>query len=144
MKTRDDQLTELLDSLPRVSPSEAFTDEVLTRSRRRSPHRYRAYRRVRWLAAAVLVIAIGSTLALGIHRQVRTPPPVMTSASVDELARQQKEIEADLAQLRRLAAETAPVAYVAGDEHVDIVLDLRHVSGTRNGTQPAVYRPKKD
>jgi len=142
MKTRDDQLTELLDSLPQVAATDAFTASVVSEASRRSPRRYKARLRRRWVAAALLAVGLGSTLGLGLHRRMETPQ--VQSASVDDLIRQQRQIEAELNQLRRLAAETAPVAYVAGDEHVDIVLDLRSVDRKRTTAQPAVYRPERN
>jgi hypothetical protein len=142
MKTRDDQLTELLDSMPRVTATETFTSTLMTRVESRSPRRY-ASRRRRRLAAAVALVGVGLLAAVVGLRGPSSTPPVKT-AEVQDLIEQQRQIEAELSQLRRLAAEAAPVAYVAGDEHVDIVLDLRNVDGSAAAVRPAVYKPKED
>lgn len=142
MKTRDDELTELFDSMPRVTASDTFTDTLMARTESRSPQRYAARRRRR-MAAAVALVGLGLLAAVvGLHRPAPTSPP--RTAAVRDLIEQQQQIEAQLSQLRRLAAETAPVAYVAGDEHVDLVLDLRNLGGASNAARPAVYRPRND
>jgi hypothetical protein len=139
MKTRDDELTELLDAMPRVTASETFTATLMGQTETRSPQRY-ASRRRRRLVAAVAVVGLGLLAAVVDFRRP-TPTPVAATAGVQELIEQQRQIEAELSQLRRLAAETAPVAYVAGDEHMDIVLDLRSLDDNASATRPAVYRP---
>lgn len=142
MKTRDDQLTELLESIQPISASEDFTATLLDRAASRSPNRFHGRLRRRIAAAAVLIVALGLALGAGLMRTNRSGDA--EASSVKDLINQQRQIEAELSQLRRLASETAPVAYVAGDEHVDIVLDLRSLNDAAATTKPAVYRPKHD
>jgi len=142
MKTRDDQLTELLESIPPVAPSDDFTAKLLDRVASRTPERFRGHLRRRMAAAAVLIAVLGVAVVGGLLHARRTVPA--ETASMTELNNQRRQLEAELSQLRRLASETAPVAFVAGDEHVDLVLDLRHLDDASATTKPALYRPKRD
>lgn len=73
------------------------------------------------------------------------PPPavLVRHARLAQLRRQQEQLAAELAALKRLAAEPVPVIYLGGDEETDVVLDVGELARHRAeaGVRPAVYGP---
>jgi hypothetical protein len=115
-------------ALPEAEASDGFTPRVLValESRRRARLSPAAWR---WAAAgACLLLIIGVATGLNLRRcKVATAD---FTTRVQELRREVRQIEGELATLRRLAAERPSVIYLGGDERVDLILDLAR-------TQPA-------
>ena len=137
----DGELDRLLSGLPRQSASAGFTGRVLASLD--APARRGVGRR--WPLAA----AAAAALAAGIWLLPRTapPPPLAEAAALREEHRlMMEELESLKTSLRQ--SQAAPVLYLGGNEHLDLVLDLGPVwraepavqSGTRQAPTTAVMR----
>lgn len=128
---KDEEVAELLRSLPAARPSPDFTTAVLERLDGRRPVRW-------WREPALLAVAVAGLLLLlaGLF-VLRSPardaaqPPAELAASrerVDRLRAEYERLEQELEELRLLSAESQPVIGVAGDDGVEYLFDLREVA----------------
>lgn len=125
----DDDLRSLIKSAPRTEASASFTAAVLDKLDRSRARRTRR----RALLAFGAALALGSGLLLtNRHEQTKA------AERVERLRREYRELESELAKLRRLATELEPVLELGGTEQVDFVLDLRQVGeeGTAATAEP--------
>lgn len=129
------ELDRLLAELPRESASPGFSGRVLTGLD--APARARTG--LRWLLAAAGTAAALSAGLLLLPRATSEPPLAETRALQEEHRLLMEELESLKASLR--ASEAAPVLYLGGNEHLDLVLDLGPVwrSEPAGDVRPAVY-----
>jgi len=163
----DKILREELRALPRRRAGEGFTAKVLARLDERQPRfrpgwRFRPWGRFRpWPAVATgippwgtaLAVAVLLALALGLPFVLREvsgrggagPAAGLAvsaqGARLEELRQEQERLAVELATLKRLAAEPAPVVYLGGDEQTDVILDLGSLARRRAEARirPASY-----
>ena len=129
----DRELDRLLAELPRESASPGFSRRVLADID--GPARPAAGRR--WLmAAAATAVALAVGLWL-LPRAPQSPSPAETRALQEEHQQLLRELDALKASLRQ--SQAAPVLYLGGNEHLDLVLDLGPVWQGEAGVRPAVY-----
>ena len=116
----DERLGAALKALPREQARPGFTGRVL---RRLDEDRGRPFpNRWAWMATAAALLALA--LSFGWrdwqHRQERAE----TLARLEALLVQKQELEAELANLKRLTADARPVVYLGGNDEVELTLDL--------------------
>ncbi len=101
--------------------------------------------RARWnprpaLAAASLLavgLLAGSMIDFG-AAPTEAPVETVRADPREELRREYRALEEELAQIRELATEQTPVLYLGGDDSFDLVYDLaEYPGGTANGMRPA-------
>ena len=132
----DRDLDRLLAELPRQSASPGFAGRVLDGLEESAPRRIR--HRSLLTAAAVLAAA----LAVAVWLLPQTAPErslAETRALREEHRLLMEELESLKASIQE--SQTAPVLYLGGNEHLDLVLDLGPVwqGQPAAGTRPAVY-----
>jgi hypothetical protein len=133
---KDDELGQVLRSLPREEAGADFTARVLARleaGARPSPggtllsfpaERRRLPSWSGWLMAAAALLVVGLGLREWQHRQEVDE----TLRRIAELRGQYQELASELDELRRENATSRPVVYVGGTENVDFVVDLARLS----------------
>lgn len=146
----DDPIRQALRQLPRHRPRDGFTGRVLARLDEPPP------RAVRWRPALVTLTATAALLAVVlVPLTLRAPAPAPAPAPnaepslapasatgdpaagqapgprLERLRREREQLATELAQLRREAARPLPVVYLAGDEQVDLVIDLAELARRR-------------
>ncbi|HSF18389.1 MAG TPA: hypothetical protein VLK65_22860 [Vicinamibacteria bacterium] len=131
----DEDLSGLIKSAPRAEASAGFTTTVMAKLDRSRARRTRR----RALLAFGAALALGSGVLLT-NRNDQTK----TAERVEQLRREYRELESELAKLRRLATELEPVLELGGTEQVDFVLDLRQVGeeGTAAKAEPVSHRSR--
>jgi hypothetical protein len=114
-----DELRRLLRGVPADEPGPHFTAGVLARLERPAGGRRRGLGQLpAWAAAVAIVVALSAGWAV-----------IATRAAAQErrkaeLVRESAAIAAELRELRQEATRPAPMLYIAGNEEVDVVLDL--------------------
>lgn len=121
----DESLSRELGTLPRAKASASFTDDVLARSNEPRPAR------IIWmkpaLALALLVAAVAIPVMSRWSPQDAAKPDGLTTAELQRLRDRHRELRRELAELRQIARAGRPVVVLAGDDEVDVVLDLAQV-----------------
>lgn len=130
----DQQLSELLKSLPREPAPDGFTDRVLERLERPAPSRRRGF----LLIAASVCLLAATVLGLRQSRlETQHRLEQETRAQLEQLWTEQQALEVQLEELARLKKER-PVLYLGGDDEVDIVFDVERFRARRGlSVQPA-------
>jgi hypothetical protein len=130
----DQELSDLLASLPREKASPEFTDGVLRRlevDSRRTPWSGAG---PRWLLAALVLLVVG----LGGPELWQRHQRQQALERVAALEAEYSALESELSQLRRQAEDARPLVYLGGDDEVELVVDLSRV---RPETRAALLRP---
>lgn len=153
----DGRLGEALRSLPGHRPPDGFTDRVMDRlaEAEGAPRRPRAVRPTFYRAAAAALVGAAILAGFGADRLLTeadpTPESLPRQASREGLEDERARLEAELAELRRMAAElnaeSVPVLYLGGDEDVDLVLDLGRLAREAQGDPRyrfTTYEPEAD
>jgi hypothetical protein len=143
-----DPLAAALRALPRESAGEGFTARVLARldrapaPGRRPPLAVAAAATLASLGLGALVWALLSSGQLA-GPPYRPGPEPTRRARLEALETERARLAVELEEIRRLAAEPAPVLYLGGDDEVDLVLDLAGLAEARDRGRPlpADYRP---
>jgi hypothetical protein len=147
-----DRLRRELTELPRITASPEFTQSVVARldtprARSRRPSLRPSVRwTVRWALAGGALVAVA--MLWTVARQPAPAPRGHAAITDEALEQEYRQISAELAELRRLADETAPVLYLTSTDEFDVVLDLRPLldadprrpiaaADRRNGPRPA-------
>lgn len=148
------EVGELLRRLPRTQASPGFRETVLARAgdRREPSESARVGRGLggepgsrRWLsgrnlvplgiaAAIVLSVVLGTVLGVAWRRPDASPEAVRAQTpapDLEELRREYRALEDELAELRRLVADAQPVVGLSGSDQVDVVIDLRELARER-------------
>ena len=136
----DDELREMLRTLPRPEPPSGFAEGVMTRVR--AEERRRRFRP--WLLAAAAAALVASGLLvrsvwdgagtqepLVAEAPARVAPTAAAPADPDlrefeEIVREYRSLAEELDAMRRLGGDTVegPILRIGGDEDVDLFLDL--------------------
>lgn len=137
----DDELREMLRTLPRPEPPSGFAEGVMARVR--AEERRRRFRP--WLLAAAAAALVASGLLVRsvwngagteepLVAEAPTPAePVVAGAPADpdvrefeEIVREYRLLAEELETMRRLGGDSAegPILRIGGDEEVDLFLDL--------------------
>lgn len=149
-----DRLRRELDELPQITASREFTRTVLARLDTPRPHtrRHAVPWGVRWALTGTALLAATAAITLWTARARPVPvdraPEPRTALlgsrapmSDEAMEEEYRHIAAELADLRRLAEETAPVLYLTSTDEFDVVLDLRPLlSADRRRPSPASDR----
>jgi hypothetical protein len=135
-----DPLLDALHGLPEEKASRGFTDRVLRRLDRSTR------RRLAWRPAAIAA-ALAAMLAVSVtwwQRGEIEPPPEDPRLKLAALQAEHRRLLEDWRQLERLRKKDEPVLYLGGNEHVDLVLDLRRVppQSVMLDVEPAAYRQR--
>lgn len=126
---KDEELRNLLRSLPRERASNGFTDEVLGRL---DVAKRPFYRQPRCAMAAGLVLILVVAGWFGTGRWQDARQAEQTRQRIQALRTELEQLQKGVTLLRDLA----PVLYLGGDEDVDLVIDLRHLVSDERG-EPA-------
>ena len=137
----DDELREMLRTLPRPEPPSGFAEGVMVRVR--AEERRRRFRPWLLAAAAAALVASGLLVRSGWNGAVTEEPlvaeapapaePVVAGAPADpdlqefeEIVREYRQLAEELDAMRRLGGDSAegPILRIGGDEDVDLFLDL--------------------
>jgi hypothetical protein len=132
----DDELREMLRTLPRLEPPSGFTRGVMARVR--AEERRRRFRP--WLLAAAAATLVASGLAIRSvgdgapsEESVIAAAPAAAPAPADpdvqefeELVREYRLLAEEIEAMRRLGGDSAdgPMLRVGGNEDLDLFLDL--------------------
>jgi len=125
----DEQLNELLRSLPRRDSSAGFTTRVLSRldEERREPARF-PWAMAAALAAFVTVAGLSGQYFVEKQQSVER---------VEAFRVERQRITEELDELKRMAEQREPVIYLGGNEEAEYVIDLRSVEF--DSIRPASY-----
>lgn len=134
---QEDRLERALRSLPRVAAGEEFTPRLVARFGRRPP-RPASWTRPLWVAAA-LVAVLALSGVFGLRRQRLAERDY--ADRVERLRQETLRLSQDFSALRAMAADAPPVLYLAGDDRVELVLDLGQRPAA--GAAPAAARPAR-
>jgi len=128
----DQQLREVLRSLPRQDAPEGFTRATVQRLGARGP-RGRTWRRLALVAAVCAgLIGLGVPLALSLSERAGRE---QVRDELERLKQDHDALEAQLAALR--ASEKEPeLLYLGGTDSADYVLDLRQLARPPDETRP--------
>lgn len=137
----DDELREMLRTLPRPEPPSGFADGVMARVR--AEERRRRFRPWLLAAAAAALVASGLLVRSEWNGAVTEEPlvaeapapaePAVAGAPADpdvqefeEIVREYRLLAEELDAMRRLGGDSAegPILRIGGDEDVDLFLDL--------------------
>ena len=142
----DDELREMLRTLPRPEPPSGFAEGVMARVR--AEERRRRFRP--WLLAAaaaalvasgLLIRSVGDGAGTDGPRVADAPAPVEPVApgapadpdlqEFEEIVREYRRLAEELDARRRLGGDSAegPILRIGGDEDVDLFLDLESYLG---------------
>lgn len=137
----DDELREMLRTLPRPEPPSGFADGVMTRVR--AEERRRRFRP--WLLAAAAAALVASGLLVrSVWDGTGTEEPLVAEAPApaepvvggtpadpdvqefEEIVREYRLLAEELDAMRRLGGDSVegPILRIGGDEEVDLFLDL--------------------
>ena len=139
----DDELREMLRTLPRPEPPSGFAEGVMTRVR--AEERRRRFRP--WLLAAAAAAVVASGLVVRsvwdrapsgsdapiVAESPAPAEPVVSSGPADpdlqefeEIVREYRSLAEEFDAMRRLGGDSAegPILRIGGDEDVDLFLDL--------------------
>ena len=137
----DDELREMLRTLPRPEPPSGFAEDVMVRVR--AEERRRRFRPWLLAAAAAALVASGLLVRSGWNGAGTEEPlvaeapapaePVVAGAPADpdlqefeEIVREYRRLAEELDAMRRLGGDSVegPILRIGGDEEVDLFLDL--------------------
>ncbi len=142
----DDELREMLRTLPRPEPPSGFADGVMARVR--AEERRRRFRP--WLLAAAAAALVASGLLVrSVWDGARTEEPLVAEAPApaepvvagvpadpdvrefEEIVEEYRLLAEELDAMRRLGGDSAegPILRIGGDEDVDLFLDLESYLG---------------
>ena len=113
----DTQLGDWMRSLPRAKASPGFTSEVMREARRdqkiarRVPFVWRMATAMAMTACLVLVV----TIAVVQHQRQQ---------NFEVLRAEQERLEADLAAVKKIAAESEPMVVLENDRGTRVIMDL--------------------
>lgn len=137
----DDELREVLRTLPRPEPPSGFAEGVMTRVR--AEERRRRFRP--WLLAAAAAALVASGLLVrSVSDGTGTEEPLVAEAPApaepavaaapadpdlqefEEIVREYRSLAEELDAMRRLGGDSVegPILRIGGDEEVDLFLDL--------------------
>lgn len=136
----DDELREMLRTLPRPEPPSGFAEGVMTRVR--AEERRRRFRP--WLLAAAAAALVASGLLVrSVWNATGTEEPLVAEAPApaepavaapadpdlrefEEIVREYRRLAEELDAMRRLGGDSVegPILRIGGDEEVDLFLDL--------------------
>jgi hypothetical protein len=138
----DEDVSRMLQELPREEPSLDFTARVLAKVDARShvPRRGGALK-LAWLGAALLGVFLAQGYLRERYRQSAA------AARVRELRDEYRELQSELEKLRSLTQELEPVLDLGGTEDVEFVFDLRELAREDAGgrrTRPISHAPSKE
>ncbi len=131
-RPNDDELREMLRTLPRPEPPSGFAEGVMARVR--AEERRRRFRP--WLLAAAAAALVASGLLVrSVWNGAGTGEPVIAEAPApadpdlqefEEIVREYRLLAEELDAMRRLGGDSAegPILRIGGDEDVDLFLDL--------------------
>ena len=140
---RRSEIAELLSRLPRESPGDDFTKRVLAAYDRREDRSWALNWTPRWSwsMVAILLLVIGFLVGSN-FRSTRSGNAIQITQS-DQLKARHRALEDELARIRYLSAQTAPVLYLGGEENYDVVFDLSTLIDEQMGreAQPAFVQP---
>jgi len=127
----EENLGNLLRSLPRERASEEFTDRVMSRLEEgRRPFVFQP----RFALAASIALVVAAWV--GVDRWQAMQQEEQTNQRIHTLKAEIEKIQGDI----RLLRDLAPVLYLGGNEEVDFVLDLgKAVRETGDGTKPISF-----
>lgn len=138
----DQQLSEILRSLPKERAGGDFTAELLARLEASPPATSSRWSRHRVVLAACLCLALLGGIVGAWHWQrvdvQRVDARRQARAELEELRGEQRALERELAELVALT-RSEPVVYLGGSEEVDLVIDLGNLARRRQGmARPAL------
>ena len=125
----DNQFDHELSRALRTGPEEVspeFNRRVLARLE--EPSRRRPLRRPAFAAAALLVLALGASIALRLERA----PQIDQATQREELLEEYRALELELQQIRQLTSQRQPSLYLGGDESFDLMYDLAAYQNDRS------------
>jgi hypothetical protein len=132
----DQELSEILRSLPKEKAGEDFTARLLTRLDA-APPTSSAWSLQRWprhrlvLAASLCLILFGGIFGARHWQRVEARREAL--AELAELRGEQRALERELAELVALT-RSDPVVYLGGSEEVDVVIDLGNLARRQQGS----------
>ena len=140
---RNLEITSLLSRLPRVTSGDGFTNQVLSAYDQREDRGWALTSTARWSwsVAALLLVVLGFAVGAGF-----LPKPNSTKSQLAKstlLKARHRALEEELARIRELSAQTAPMLYLGGEENYDLVLDLSTLINEQmlRDAQPASVQP---
>ena len=146
MRSRTDypNVLQSLRRLPRQRPSDDFTETLLARLESRSRWTLPTMPQSLWLAGSVLLLTVGLWGAsewLELQRQ-----RVAHEQRVQTIRNRYWQMRQEVDDLRRYAANSPAVVYLAGGETYDLVVDLADLAPYETTTQssrnlPANHQP---
>lgn len=113
----DTQLSDWMRSLPRAKASPGFTSEVMREARRDQQVARRAPFVWRMAAAAAMVVCLVGVVQFAIVQYQR-------HQQVETLRAEQEKIQADLAAVKQMAAESEPTVVLENDRGTRVIMDL--------------------
>lgn len=130
--------------LPRHRPSDDFTETLLARLDNRSRRPLPSMPQRAWLAGSLLILAVGlwgGSEWLDLRRQ-----RVAHEQRVQTIRNRYRQIRQEVDDLRRSAANSPAVVYLAGGDTYDLVLDLADLDPYETTTRssravPANHQP---
>lgn len=124
----DQQLNEILRSLPRQGAPEGFTEQTVSRLGDGRPVR-RNWRRVALVATAcAALIGLGVPLGLELRQQAKQE---RVRDELERLLDDHQQLKQQLAALRASQAQEPELLYLGGTDSADYVVDLRQLARPR-------------
>ncbi len=136
---KEEDLTALLQNLPRHQASEGFTSCLLNKLPTRRPSTVLGRRPVFVLVACILLLV---TISLGTERWLKKQRRMQAKQRIEALRNEYQELEKELEELRRLAARTHPVLTLENKENLRFVIDLPKLAQEtgKTTTRPVNFR----
>ena len=135
----DDQLRELIRSLPRQDASKGFEQSLRGRleSKRQAPRAEPSYRR--WALAAALTVILAGSAAVGLQRR---SDRILAERRNEEIRMETEAIRQELLALQREAEQNTEI-YLGGSAGGDYVLDLTQFGSMQPEVRHASNKPAR-
>jgi len=135
----DDELGELVRTLPVTPARDGFTGRVLSQvDQRLADKADRAAVGRRWMAwalAAGVVLAVGVSGWLSYDWLAQPADPNRSASRVEDLRIEYRELQDELGKLRELTNRMSPMLELGGSDELGFVFDMRELDPGR-GSEP--------
>ena len=137
----DEELGEVLRTLPRCQAADGFTGRVLSEvdgSVSRARARASSVRRLTLVGgAAAFVLALGVAGWFGLG-EWKSQERSRAASRVEQLRDEYRALQGELQELRELTDEVSPTLELGGNEELGFIFDMRELDPSRHsGARPA-------